>query len=67
MSKRTIEIDLAKLDEVKAILGTRTLNDSVDRALDAVIENTARVRLIQRLRRMDGLQLDDAVMEKAWR
>ena len=68
MSKTTIEIDDKKVNEVKAALGTRTLRDTVDRAFDAVLATAARERLIRRLRKMDGLQLDDrAVMESAWR
>lgn len=68
MSKTTVEIDDRKVNEVKEVLGTRTLKDTIDRALDAVLAGVARERLVRRLRRMDGLQLDDpAVMESAWR
>jgi len=53
---------------VKAALGTRTLKDTIDGAFDAVLSGIARQRLTQRLRQMDGSELDDpAVMEGAWR
>lgn len=68
MSKTTVEVDDGKVKEVKAVLGTRTLRDTIDRAFDSVLATQARQRLIARLRRMEGLQLDDpAVMERAWR
>lgn len=68
MSKTTVEVDDAKAQEVRTVLGTRTLRDTIDRAFDAVLATTARRRLIERFRRMEGLELDDpAVMERAWR
>lgn len=68
MSKTTVEVNDQKVDQVKAALGTRTLKDTIDRAFDTILAGVARQRLIARLRRMDGLQLDDpAVMERAWR
>lgn len=68
MSKTTVEVDYKKVEEVKAVLRTRTLRDTIDRAFDSVLATQARQRLIARLRRMEGLQLDDpAVMERAWR
>lgn len=68
MSKTTVDVNDEKVEEVKAVLGTRTLRDTIDRALDTVLTVSARQRLIERLRRMDGLELDDpAVMDTAWR
>lgn len=64
----TVQIDEGKLQAARAILGTFTLRDTVDRAFDAVIMREARVRSIAQLRDMDGLDLDKpAVMDKAWR
>lgn len=64
----TVEIDERKFTEAKAILGTSTLRDTVDRAFAEVIAREARSRSIAQLQNMDGLDLDKpAVMDKAWR
>ncbi|MEK7862234.1 MAG: type II toxin-antitoxin system VapB family antitoxin [Chloroflexota bacterium] len=68
MPKTTIDIDPKKATKVKRLLGTQTLRETVDRALDAVIQSDARRRSIERLERMDGLDLDkERVMREAWR
>lgn len=68
MSKTTVEVNDHKVDEVREVLGTRTLKDTIDRAFDTVLANVATERLIRRLQTMDGLDLaDPAVMESAWR
>ena len=68
MSKTTLEVDDAKVEAAKEVLGTRTLRDTVDRALDSVLAVATRRRTIERLRRMDGLDLDKPdVMDAAWR
>lgn len=64
----TIEIDEGKFTEVRAILATRTLRETVDRSFDEVLARAARGRSIARLQSMDGLDLDKrSVMDKAWR
>ena len=64
----TIEIDEAKLTDVKAILDTTTIRETVDRSFDEVLARAARSSSIARLQRMEGLDLDKpAVMDKAWR
>lgn len=68
MSKTTVDVNEEKVEAAKAVLGTRTLRDTIDRALDSVLALAARRRLIERLERMDGLELDDPeVMASAWR
>jgi hypothetical protein len=50
------------------VLGTRTLRETVDRSFDEVLARAAREKSIERLRRMEGLDLDKpAAMAKAWR
>jgi hypothetical protein len=44
-------IDRQKAAEAKRILGTRTLAETVDRALDEVIRLEARRRLLRRIER----------------
>jgi hypothetical protein len=48
-------IDRQKLADAREILGTRTLAETVDAALDEVIALAARRRLMQRIRRDGGI------------
>lgn len=48
--KTSMVIDRKKAAQAKKILGTRTLAETVDRALDEVIRLEARRRLIHRIR-----------------
>jgi hypothetical protein len=49
-------------------LGTKGIRDTIDRALDEVIALDMRRRFADRLRAMEGLDLDDSdVMDRAWR
>lgn len=67
MSKTTVDVNDEKLEAARKILGTRTLRDTIDRALDSVLAVQARRRLIERLERMEGLELNDPeVMASAW-
>lgn len=68
MHKTTLVLDTRKLDKVRKALGTRSIRDTVDRALDEVLALESRRRLLQRLTRMTGLDLSKArVMAGAWR
>jgi hypothetical protein len=53
--KTSMVIDRAKAAEVRRILGTRTLAETVDRSLDEVIRLAARRRLMDRIRRDGGV------------
>lgn len=66
--KTTLEIDEGVLEDVRRILGTRGIKDTVDAALREVRVQDARRHLIDQLRTFDGLDLDDQdVMRAAWR
>lgn len=68
MPKTTIDIDPRKAARARRLLGAATLRETVDRALDVVIRDDARRRTIERLERMQGLELDKAhVTRAAWR
>lgn len=68
MRKTTIEIDDDLVARASAVLGTHGLKATVDGALKDVVAREARMRLVERLRTMDGLDLDDEqVMAGAWR
>jgi Arc/MetJ family transcription regulator len=66
--KTTIEVDESLVERAASILGTRGLKATVHRALEEVVASEARRRLVERLRAMDGLDLDKPeVMAEAWR
>ena len=66
--KTSFEVDFAKVETAKEILGTSTLTQTVDAALAEVINLRARQRLVDLLFSPGVLQLDDAdVMADAWR
>ena len=66
--KTSFEIDTAKVEAAKEILGTRTLTDTVDAALSEVVKLRQRKALVELLFRPGALALDDPeVMSGAWR
>lgn len=68
VTKRLIEVDDDKLDEVRTLLGTRTLKATVDAALDEVLalERRRRALLVERGVDASGLT-DPAARQAAWR
>jgi hypothetical protein len=66
--KTSFDVDFAKVDAARKILGTKTLTDTVDAALDEVMKLQRRQRLVELLFTPGALQLGDAdVMAGAWR
>jgi len=66
--KTSFEVDFDKVESAKEILGTSTLTDTVDAALDEVIRLQQRRRLVELLFTPGRLELDDpGVMAGAWR
>jgi Arc/MetJ family transcription regulator len=66
--KTSFEIDTAKVDAAREILGTKTLTDTVDAALAEVVKLQQRRRLLELLSTPGALELDDPdVMSGAWR
>ena len=66
--KTSFEIDFAKVDAVKAILGTKTLTETVDVALSDVLAVRQRRELLELLSTPGALELGDPeVMAGAWR
>jgi Arc/MetJ family transcription regulator len=53
--KTSIVIDRDKVAEVRAILATKTLAETVDATLDEVIALDARRRLLERIEREGGI------------
>jgi hypothetical protein len=66
--KTSFEVDFEKVDAVRDVLGTRSLTDTVDAALDEVIKLRERGRLAELLFESGALELDDpSAMAGAWR
>ncbi len=66
--KTSFEIDTAKVEAAKDILGTKTLTDTVDAALSEVLKLRQRQALVELLFTPGALALDDPeAMSGAWR
>lgn len=66
--KTSFEVDDAKVEAAKELLGTKTLTDTVDAALSEVVKVRQRKTLVELLFRPGALDLgDDEVMSGAWR
>lgn len=68
MTKRLINIDDDVLQEVTEILGTTTMTDTVNGALQEIINHQLRMAHLERLRTMKGMDLNNPeIMAGAWR
>ena len=68
MRKTTIAIDEEAAAEASRALGTKRLTDTVNASMREVAAMAARRRFIERLRDMEGMELDNPdVMSRAWR
>jgi Arc/MetJ family transcription regulator len=68
MAKRLVDIDDPLLHAARRALGTSTMKDTVNRALEEVVRAARRRQHVARLARGQGLDLaDPEVMSRAWR
>ena len=68
MRKTSVIIDDRRLEQVRSLLGTASIRDTIDRALREILRVEARRQEIAALSEMDGLDLaNEEVMAKAWR
>lgn len=68
MTKRLVDVDDDLVAGARQVLGTVTLKATVNMALREVVDRAVRLQHLERLRTMDGLDLDDpTVMGGAWR
>ncbi|MCL4449101.1 MAG: type II toxin-antitoxin system VapB family antitoxin [Actinobacteria bacterium] len=68
MKKTSIVIDENTAEKAKAVLGAKTLTETVDLSFKEVIAHEARRKFILRMVDMNGLELDNEdVMKQAWR
>lgn len=68
MHRTTINLDQKKLSKVRRLLGTTGIKDTVERAFDEILAMDLRKRAVERLIKMDGLELGDpTITASAWR
>jgi Arc/MetJ family transcription regulator len=68
IKKTALLLDQELVAQVKDLLGTTTTTQTLDEALREVIRVRGRARGLERLRRREGMDLDDPeVMKGAWR
>ena len=68
MAKITVEIDEGLIQQARRMLGTSSVEETIDAALREVLGSDARRQEINVLTEMDGLDLTNKeVMAKAWR
>jgi len=68
IKKTALMLDQELVKQVQDILGTATTTETLDEALREVIRVRGRARGLERLRRREGMDLDDPeVMKGAWR
>ena len=60
MDKTSLVIDRVKVAEAREILGTKTLAETVDAALEEVLRLDKRRRVMDRIRKQGGLGPDPA-------
>jgi hypothetical protein len=66
--KTSFEVDFDKLEAARELLGTRTLTETVDAALEEVVRREKRRELVELLFEPGVLEIDDPdVMAGAWR
>lgn len=65
--KTSFEIDTEKVDAAKRVLGTKTMTETVDAALDEIVKRQGREKLLELLSTPGLLELDNPeVMKGAW-
>lgn len=68
MRKTSVDIDDHLIEQVRSVLGTSSIKETIDSALREVLRVDARRQEIRALAEMDGLDLANTkVMAKAWR
>ena len=55
LDKTSLRVDRQKLEEARKILGTKTIADTVDAALEEVINLWHRRKIMERIRKDGGL------------
>lgn len=69
MRRTSLEIDEERLARAQRVLGTSGIKDTVDRALEEVIQAELRRRLAERVRSGEGIDRGEEILEasRRWR
>lgn len=68
MRKTSVIIDDRLLEQVRGLLGTASIRETIDCALREILRAEARRQEIAALSEMDGLDLaNEEIMARAWR
>lgn len=68
MRKTSVAIDDSLIEQVRNVLGTSSIKETINVALREVLRGEARRQDIKAFSKMDGLDLSNKkVMAKAWR
>ena len=67
MTKRLVDIDDTLLTSARELLGAETMKETVNRALEEVINLDRRRRFLKRAGNGDGLDLGSEATGPAWR
>ena len=68
MIKVSVDIDKSLIEQVRRVLGTSSVEETIHAALREVMRSDARRQEIRALTEMDGIDLtNEEVMVKAWR
>ena len=68
MRKTSVDIDDDLIEQVRSVLGTSSIKETIDSALREVLRVDARRQEVRALTGMDGMDLANKdVMAKAWR
>ena len=68
MRKTSVDIDDHLISQVRNVLGTSSIKETIDSALREVLRVDARRQEVHALAAMDGMDLADKdIMAKAWR
>ena len=62
VQRTTVELDQDRLAEVRAILGTSGIRDTIDAAFEQVVRTAKREALLQQLLTGDGLDLGPSTL-----
>ena len=65
VQRTTVELDTERMAEVRAILGTTGIKDTIDAAFDKVVRQARREALLKQLIDQDGLDLGPEVFVEA--
>jgi Arc/MetJ family transcription regulator len=67
IKKTALLVDEELVRQVQEILGTATTTETISEAMREVIRVRGRARGLERLRRREGMDLEDDTMQGAWR